>query len=233
MNTVLNKSYRPVNKELKPSTKGKSIFQNIEDAVDNINTAPDVRDQYLKGIEEAKATMEAATKAKEEAETEEAFNKACDDFTHARDKETFYNNALKRLETTPRMEERKYDELLEGVEKTVEKASAEYRKIAEKALDELLKAKVDYMAVLTEADEALIKLDRVANVMQTRFDCSIQRFTTDDPNVFREEKTKNPNEWRNHAVRYCTGRGRDIATKDSIKAYVAWDASNRYEYLTK
>lgn len=237
MRIPLNKALTPNTKEGKsPSTVGtypgkadsmnKEIKKVADVAAELAKTNPETRAQYLRGIEDAQAAQKAAAQAKEDAETEAAFNKACDDESHARDKEAFFRRQLDRLDFTPRMEEAEYYKHVDTVKATVEKAAADFRRIAEKAIDDLVAAKAEYLAITKEADEALIALDAAANVLQSKFRFKTITFTGDTPAQTVEDRS----EWTRHAIRYNgNGKGYGLIAKDGAdwnkKTCAAWKAA--------
>lgn len=187
---------------------------------------PETRAQYSRGIADAQAAQKAAAQAKEDAETEAAFDKACDDESHARDKEAFFRRQLDRLDYTPRMNEAAYYAHVDAVKDAVEKAAADFRRAAEKAIDDIAAAKAAYIEITKEADAALIALDTAANVLQSKYRYRTVTFTGDIPAQYVEDQ----NEWTRHAIRYNdTGKGYDLVAKDGAdwnkKTCAAWKAA--------
>ena len=223
MKTPLNKSRMPVNGKL-----GNDLDK-IQAAADKIRAAvPETRQSYVEGIEKAQEAYKKAEKAKEEAQTEEDFDKACNDESHARDKEAFFKRQLERLDFTPRMEEATYYKHVDAVKATVEKAAADFRRVAEKAIEDIVAARAEYLAITKEADEALIALDVAANVLQSKYRYKTITFTGDTPAQTVEDR----NEWTRHAIRYNgNGKGYDLIAKDGAnwnkKTCVAWEAARR------
>ena len=218
-----------MNKELK-----KVIIKKVMDvAAELIKAQPENRAQYLKGIADAQAAQKAAAQAKEDAETEAAFNKACDDESHARDKEAFFKRQLERLDYTPRMEEATYYKHVDAVKATVEKAAADFRRVAEKAIDDIAAAKAAYIEITNDADAALIALDEAANVLQSKYRYK-EHYVTGEGGKGRvlAGKTEDRNEWTFHAIRYTgNGKGYDLIAKDGAdwnkKTCAAWEAARK------
>ena len=177
MRIPFNKALTPGTNEGKaPSTvgthpgKAESMNKEIKKVADVAAALekenPETRAQYLKGVADAQKAQEAAAKAKEEAESEAAFNKACDDESHARDKEAFFRRQLDRLDFTPRMNEADYNKHVDAVKAAVEKAAADFRRTAEKAIDDLVAARAEYLAITKEADESVSPVhDRMPLIM--------------------------------------------------------------------
>lgn len=185
---------------------------------------PEVRARYLQGIAAAQEARKAAAQAKIDAETEEAFNRACDDENHAKDKEAFYRRQLEHLEFTQRMDETEYFVHVDAVRATVEAAAADFRKTAEKAVKEIAAARAAYLATVTEADTVLNALDAAANVLQVKHRYRTKKFIGAAP-----EEVEDRDEWTRHAVRYSNGKGCELATRGSLAALAAWKAAERYE----
>ena len=226
----------PFNKALSANTKegaGKENsmnkeFKKILDAAAAIDQAqPELRAQYVKGLEAAQEAQKIAAQAKEEAETEEAFDKACNDERNAIDKAAFFERRIASLDFTPRMDEAEYDKYVGTVKTTVEKAAAAFCEVAEKAIDELAEAKAAYMSVVTDADKVLVALDDAANVLQSRY-----RYREVRRAGWPVEKIEDRNEWRLHALNYNRGSGKcyDLISKDgdnrNYKACAAWRAAD-------
>ena len=201
-------------------------IKKVMDAAAEITTEyPENRAHILKGIADAQEAQKEAITAKETAETETDFNKACDDEMHARDKEAFYKRQLDKMDFTPRMSEEEYYKHVETIEMTVEKAAADFRAYAEKMINDLTKARETYLSTLTDADTALSELDRAANVLQSKYRYKECAFVN-APSHYVEDR----NEWKRHAVRYIkSGKGYDLITKDgnawNIKMCAAWKAT--------
>ena len=233
MRTPFNKSRAKGTKETyytedRPEIMNKDI-KKVADVVAAMEKAnPATMEQYRKGIADAQDAQRAAARAKETAETEADFNKACDNESHARDKEAFFKRQLDRLTFSPRMEETAYNKHVQAVQTAVEKAAEDFRQTAQRAIQEIMDAKAAYMATATEADKVLNDLDAAANVLQSKYRYRTVRFTGDRP----PQNVEDPSEWRRHAVRYIgTGKADDLVTRtggewDSILC-AAWNAAER------
>jgi len=172
-------------------------------------SAPD-RTQILEGIASAKEEQKAAAKAKEEAETEEDYNKACKNEARAKEKEAFYNHKLEKVDFLPRMDEGRYNDLVDAIKATVETAAEEFNEVASKALDDLLTAKDKYYETITRADEALTALDEAANVLQVKHRYRVITYAGEP-----EKQIEDRDEWTRHAVRFGAGQGRKLIESDS------------------
>lgn len=234
MRTPFNKTRTVQIREDNPIMENSSEIMNrdikkVADVVAKLEKAnPADKDRYLKGIEKAQAAQRAAAHAKETAETEAAFNKACDDESHARDKEAFFKRQLDRLTFSPRMDEDAYNKHVQAVQTAVEKAAEDFRQIAQRAIQEIMDAKAAYIATATEADKVLNDLDAAANVLQSKYRYRTVTFTGD----MQAQHVEDANEWRRHAIRYIeTGKACNLVTKtggewDSILC-AAWNAAER------
>lgn len=239
MRIPFNKALTPGTNEGKaPSTvgthpgKAESMNKEIKKVADVAAALekenPETRAQYLKGVADAQKAQEAAAKAKEDAESEAAFDKACDDESHARDKEAFFRRQLDRLDYTPRMNEADYNKHVDAVKAAVEKAAADFRRVAEKAIDDIAAAKAAYIEITKEADAALTALDTAANVLQSKYRYKTVTYTGDTPAQYVEDRS----EWTRHAIRYTgNGKGFDLIARDGAdwnkKTCAAWHAAEK------
>lgn len=236
MRLALNKAFTPNNKEISSSVgtlqekagSANKDIKKVEDiALELMRKQPETREQILKGIADAKEAQATAAKAKEEAESEAAFNKACEDERNARDKEAFFKKQLDRLDYTPRMSEAEYNKHVETVKTTIEKAAEDFRKVAEKAIDELIAAREEYINLTYDADEALTALDAAANVLQSKHKYRTVKYKNQP-----SEQIADPKEWIKHAIRYNgNGKAYELATMDgdklNEKMLSAWIAAER------
>ena len=211
MRIPLNKSRTPNRKEEndysvvgtipgKVDSMNQEIRKIIEAAEAISQETPETRSQYLKGIADAQEAQRAAAQAKEDAETEEAFNKACDDESHARDKEAFFKRMLDRLDFTPRMEEETYYSAIQTIDSVVTDAAEDFRRVAEKAVKEIVEAKAKYLSIAEDADNALTILDNAANFLQSKYRYRKINYVN-APSVEIED----PSEWKKHTFYYNKG----------------------------
>ena len=236
MRNPLNKARIPENsepiQEQDPITNPE--LQKIMNLVNGINRVePGTREDLLKGRAQAQAAQIQAAEAKEAAETEEEFDKACDDAIRAREKEEFFQRLIDKLDFTPRMKEDEYFEAVETVKAVVQESADAFRDVARKAMADLLQARNDFLQTQREANKVLIGLDKSANVLQTKY-----RYRKTEYSDGTYTLAEDPSEWTRHAVRYDQGQGvrlitRDVNTKDPVnKPYdsimcAAWAAAER------
>ena len=210
-------------------------FQAVLDAATAIDTsAPKIRAEYVQKMAEAQEAQRAANEAKASAETEKAFNKACDDESRARDKEEFYRRMISKIDYTARMDESEYFGHVHAVEDEVNAAAEEFRKAAEKAMLEIVAARSKYEATAAEADKVLIALDAAAYVLQVKYRYKEWQLIG-KPSAYIED----PSEWINHAVRYRgNGRAFNLAVCDKNQnapdtynpvLTAAWHAAERLQ----
>lgn len=204
-----NKALTPQNKGAEPGKDQtmNSELQKVMDMANSIEQAkPETREQYLRGIEEAQKAQARAAEAKETAETEKEFNKACDDESHARDKEQFYKRMLAKLDYDPRMTEKDYYTALSSVHSVVVRAAQDFKETARKAMSELVSARRDYLQLVKDADFVLATLDEKSNVLQSKY-----RYRKTDYSDGTYTVTEDPNEWLSHITRYLnTGKGYNL-----------------------
>ena len=226
---VLNKSMTATSN--KPMSDAIGAAKEAAAAIER--NRPAGRAALLDKITAAQKAQEKAKEAKETATTEQAFDKACDEERHAKDKENFYRRQIELLDYTPRMDEGEYDRHVKAVSSTIAEAAADFREVAENAMNAIIKAKAEYMAKAQAADEALIALDKAANVLQTRHRYQIRRFSGDVP----DQKIEDRNEWLRHATRFNQdGKAYNLAIHEADginqKVNAAWLAADRADGKT-
>lgn len=217
-----------------PDTKNENgmnpEFKKILDAAAGISSeTPEKQQEYLQGIEKAKAAQAKAAADKDAAMTEEEFTRACDFEAHAKDLKQFFTRKLDDLRHSPRMDETAYDDTVKNVDTIVLGAAEAFREIASKAMRIIVQARAEYLQTLQDADKTLAALDDAANVLQSRYRYRVSKYTDGS-----ETRQEDPNEWRLHTTRYMTGKGYIYACRDpkkerpSVWQVCAWD-----EYLTE
>ena len=235
MNTPLNKAFMPNNKDNKKSltkaSRANTEMQEIAEIAEAIEqNKPGTKKQLMDEIGKAQEDLQTARKEKEEATTEAAFNAACEHEYNVQQKIIFLNNKLEHIKFTPCMEEAEYNKHVNTIKTAVETAGANFKKVAEKAMQEIIDAQAAYMAIVNEADDTLIKLDRAANVLQSKYRYHLTTFVGEKP----PEKKEDPSEWKRHALRYGTGKAKEIVTKNgnewNFTTAAAWRAA---ETVTK
>ena len=208
-------------------TMNKEFQKIIADANSISSNVPQLREEYVKGIEAAIDNQAKAREAKEEALTGVDFDNACDRERHAHEKETFFRRKLEDLDFTPRMDEKEYEAYVKSVQVVMNQAADEYREKATRLMKELAALHRSYVNAMDDADQVLSDLDRAANVLQSKYryrECVFQ----DTPSQYVEDSY----EWMKHAVRYGAGRGQKMVLPggDNYDIYVglAWAAGDRF-----
>ena len=204
------------------------VFKKVAAAAATIGSStPQLREEYVKGIEAAIDDQAKAREAKEEALTGVDFDNACDRERHAHEKETFFRRKLEDLDFTPRMDEKEYEAYVKSVQVVMNQAADEYREKATRLMKELAALHRSYVNAMDDADQVLSDLDRAANVLQSKYryrECVFQ----DTPSQYVEDSY----EWMKHAVRYGAGRGQKMVLPggDNYDIYVglAWAAGDRF-----
>lgn len=212
MRNPLNKARIPENsepiQEQDPITNPE--LQKIMNLVNGINRVePGTREDLLKGRAQAQAAQIQAAEAKEAAETEADFDKACDDAIRAREKEEFFQRLIDKLDFTPRMSEEDYFAALDSIRSVMKGAAEEFKETARKAMAELVRARNEYLQLMKESDRVLIALDNSSKVLQTKY-----RYRKDEYSDGTFTMTEDPNEWTRHIVRYGQGKAVDLIFKD-------------------
>lgn len=199
-------------------------------------TVPKERAEYVSIIEAAQADQAKAEQAKEVAQTEKAFNQACDDLTHAREREAHFKKLLDAIDGKQRMSESEYFEFIERIRERVTAEADNFRRVAEKAIDDIAQARAEYEAITADADKVLSALDVASNVLQNKYkyrECTY----IGKPSV----SVLDPNNWKSYAIRYSNaggypgGRGNDLVIYDdpekktgrNEKILAAWNAAGR------
>ena len=188
----------------------------------DVTYIPDVT-EYQKGIEDAQQAQEAAQKAKDEAETEQQFDLACDQAVRAREKEQFFKRKLNEILDTPMIDQPAYDHYIGIADGVITAAANKYMTIIERAVAEIVKARKEYVELCAQADEALEKLDAAANYLQSKYRYKVYHFHG-APDVYNEA----PNEWRLHVVRYGNGEGHKRVTQTAA-GKAAWKCASIME----
>lgn len=206
------------------TVQNKAIMKALDEAEQLRRSAPTAQEQCLTGIAEAQEAKKTAAAAKESAQTEEDYNKACEAERRAIDKETFYKRQYERFEFTPRMDEKQYNELVNGIVAAVEQTGRDFRQLAEKYMADLALAYKIHKETMERADEALTALDEVAHVLQSKYRYEVLNFVGEP-----SRKVESRDEWKRHTVRFVkNNRGYDLATMDedgrNRKAWTAWKA---------
>lgn len=246
MITPKNKAITPANKTTarnnkktvgtltgKGETMNKTFSNIIKKAEATATDFPQIRAEYLDGLERARQAQKDAEAAKEAAETEEDFDKATDDLVHAREKELFFMRKLEALDFTPRMHPDEYENYVGLIKGIMEKQANEYRATVSKAIEDLVKVQRDFFDIGQEADEVMRRLDEAANVLQAKYRYE-ERYVTGEggKGAVLAGRTEDRNEWRRHAIRYTPDVLCRMATEDTGDAdkWEIWRAINRILY---
>lgn len=236
MRTPLNKSHlfqNPVTEQAEQIMNPE--LQKVMNLANSIKqNDPDALEKIRNGIEKAREEQEQATKAKETAETEEAFNKACDDAIRAREKEAFFLRLQEKYMYTPKLEEEEYFRNVDIVKSAVKQAADNFRKTAKTAIAEIIAAKAAYLKLASEADIVLIALDKASNVLQSKYRYKVTNYTDGT-----ETKKEDSNNWFNYATRFLSSKACEYACYDLEKknpsdpydkiVYTAWRVAERIE----
>lgn len=203
------------------------VFDRIAGRIEAIAAVnPSEQEICRKEIEKCQDAETLAAQAKEVAETEADFNKACDDEAHARERKQFFIRRLEKLSNTPAMDPDEYDEAVSDIDAVIKSSAEELKTLMNETIQVITKAKAEYLHTVHIADKLLNDLDNAANVLQCRYPCRVIKYEG-RPNV----KVKDPNEWKRHALRYAgTGRacnyvvnaGEPNGCESVGKRYRAW-----------
>lgn len=226
MRTPLNKALSPKEKKA-PSSVGSGIEKVFEVAAALSEETPEGRARYLEGIASAQEEQKRAAIAKDEAESEADFDKACNDEARARDKERFFRKQLEKISFQPRMSESEYYGYIDTIKAAVSEAAEAFREESEKAIESIIEAKAAYLTTISEADAALVALDNAANVLQSKHRYKTITYTGDAP----ARLVADPEEWRRHALRYGNGKAYELAAMNGANRAItaAWTAAERVE----
>ena len=197
MKNPLNKAYTPENKE----QADRIMFPDLQSIVDKAEeirrTEPETRQGFLKGLTQAQAETAEAVERKNAAETEEEYNKACEDESRAKDKEKFFRRMLDKLDSKPRITEEEYAAALKTADTVVREAAAGYLETIRPIMAELVRAQQEYIQTLKDADNALTALDNAGRFLQTKY-----RLRVTEHSDGTATYTEDPGEWARHIVRY-------------------------------
>lgn len=237
MRTVFNKKSIAVESTNKKYTIPE--FQTVADKAAKINGVDEgAREKYAKGLADAQNEQLKAQAAKDSASTETELDAALDAENRARSREKFYKRQLEAIDFTPRMSEHEYNECVRAIDAVMSKKIAEYKRIAEKAVKEIIDAQSELIATATDADKVLEELDASANVLQVKHRYRVKRFTTEAPDVYREEREEDRDEWRRHVHRYGSplSKMKGLATREQSSEteeannilLAAWNAADKF-----
>lgn len=178
------------------------------------NTSNELMKGFPAKLEERKIELRAAEDELEQAkdrleaaENIEEYDRASAEIKRAELVVKFAKTALEKLESAPRMDESEYNSAVETCTGIMDKAAAEYRKKTTALMEQLKAVKNEYMAIAKDVNNTLVTLDNAANVLQSRYPCREYKYVN-APSEFE----KDPNAWREHAVRYDNGRPYHLAT---------------------
>lgn len=180
---------------------------------------PEAKADLTKKLAEAEENQQKAKAALEAAEDMETYDKCTEDLKRAELGTKFARNALNKLDAAPRMSEKEYLEDLNVCKGLMNKTVSSYRAKAVSLMDQLKALQEEYLATVQDINSCLITLDTAANVLQCKYPCRIQHYTTDEPDTFREEKIQDPTAWKSAALRYEPATACTLATKSIDPTY--------------
>ena len=214
----------------------KEFYKVLEKAEAIKKAIPEERAEYVAIIEDAKKEQAIAEQAKEAAQDVKSFNKACDDLTHAREREAHFKQLLDQIDGKQRMDTAEYYRQTDAINNVVVAAADNFRRVADKVMDDLARARAEYEALTADADRVLIALDDAAQVLQNEYKFRTLTFINKP-----DEQVADPEYWKRHAIRYNNFGGYagsmaerliiyadpDTMTGRSEKALTAWKAAGR------
>ena len=223
MRTVSNKSVGgrentifPLEEIRTRSAEAKADYSAKEEATRaNIKAA----EEAIRTAEETKRTTvdESEYRAAETAEKE------------ATDKAAFYARLLENLKFAPHMDEDEYDKAVETCVKIAENARDSFRRTVDDHFSRLQAGRDEYETIIGDVNRTLNQLDAEANVLQSR-----HRYRKSTRIKAPTQLIEDPNEWKNHKIRfdpfeYLFTAKKASNTHDNIteKIAAAWRATNR------
>lgn len=197
---ILNKAVNTVKAD--KTDKAPAVIRNIRERSDAINAAYERRKAELENeLADNQKELEAGKAALDAADNVDDYDIANEAVRRAELKIRFANNALRKYVEAPRMSGEEYDELLKACRTTMEDAATGYRTKALELIDQLRNLRSSYLSLAADINGALEGLDAAANVMQTRYPCRVTTYVQDATSTY-DVRTPDPNEWKNHALRY-------------------------------
>lgn len=168
-------------------------------AAEILGDYPEKRANLLQAVRNAEETLQTAKAEQEAAEDLAQYDKAAERAKRAELALHFAKATLEKLENAPRMEEADYMKALTTCRDTMEKAAKAYREKATALMDQLKALTDEYKQTAKDTNETLIKLDKAANVLQSKYG--------------REKKGIAVKEnWLRYALRYDNGKPCAMAT---------------------
>jgi len=207
--------------------KNKSLTAISNKATEILGDAAAKRAEILQAITEAENAAQAAEKTKETTLNENEFAAAEKALTEAQSRAAFNRQLLDHMDGTARMSEADYNKAVDTCKDIVFTARDDARAKVKKAMQDIKNALEAYTETANEATATLEQLDAAANVLQTKHPDRISRYTTDKPGVYREVRTKDPNEWKKHTTRFNAGGSfmNGDGTPEELSIYAsAWQA---------
>jgi len=186
----------------------------IQEASEIIMKAyPDKRSSFAADVQKAEADLQKAKDRLEAVEDINEYDSATEEVKRAELVVKFAKTALEKLDSAPRMAESEYNSAVKTCTSIMDKAAAEYRKKTVALMEQLKAVKDEYMAIAKDVNNTLVALDNAANVLQSRYPFREYKYVN-APSKFE----KDPNAWREHAVRYDNGLPCSLATvaKDPV-----------------
>lgn len=180
----------------------------IQEASEKIMKAyPDKRSSFAADVQKAKSDLQKAKDRLEAAEDINEYDNAAAEVHRAELAVKFSNSALEKLDVAPRMEEHDYQNAIDTCKKIMDQAVQEYRKKAAALMEQLKTIRGEYLRTADDVNDTLVKLDNAANVLQSKYPYKEYKYVN-APSEFK----KDPNAWREFAVRYDNGLPYHLAT---------------------
>lgn len=171
---------------------------------------PQQRVTLLHQIQLAQDELAKARSEQEQAEDMDSYSKAVEAAKQAERWVNFAQNALKKLDAAPRMDEADYMKALNTCRNIMESAAAEYREKAVALMDQLRALQEGYLQTAKDTNDTLIKLDEAANILQSKYPCrEIERQGASSAFV------PDSNAWKRYALRYDNGTPCRLATQST------------------
>lgn len=169
---------------------------------------PEQKETLKSRMHAAEEVLKTAKDELDKAEDIESYDRATEAIRRAELEVKFAKNALDKLSSAPRMNEKEYMQNLNVCREIMEDAVKSYRKKAKALMDQLKTVTDEYKQTAEDVNTTLVKLDEAANVLQCKYPYRVER-RNKLPDVHIPDKKA----WEKAALRYDGYRACTLATE--------------------
>ena len=177
-------------------------------SVEVMENYPDQKSVLDKRLQDAREALVIAKDELDNAYDIEAYDKASEAVRRAELEIRFTEQAIDKIKTSPRMDEKEYFSYVDNCREIMNKASGAYREKVLSLMDQIKSAYDEYVSTAEEVNAVLVKLDESANVLQSKYPYRVIRRVN-----MPDEKIKDSSMWKKYALRYDNYERARIATE--------------------